>query len=276
MRRLFPFFILLLLALLPAHAQDAAPYRFAYISGADKEIWIVNADGSESRQITHDGKGNTTTQTLIAASPDGNYLAYFTDSWYVTGSNAQIPQGPGPVYKLAVLNLHTGERVLLTEQDSFGSAVWSPNSQQLAFASFDAPVNSDYCYHWKAYVMGRDGSNRREIGRGKCSNADLSWSPDGATVLYTAREDGDEYAQLYAMNPDGSNIRRLTHFDRCFICYNAQWTPDSQSIVLYNHPDLFIMQADGSGLRQLTNFEEVYNVYGVTHARFGAPYGLSR
>ncbi|MEZ4671232.1 MAG: hypothetical protein R3E39_25285 [Anaerolineae bacterium] len=238
---------------------------FVYISSVDKEIWAMNLDGSSPRQLTHDGKGQTTYQTLLAASPDGHYLAYFTDSWYIVKEGRQVQ-------KLALLDLTTGEQSLLTNQDSTGNVVWSPDSQQLAYARYDVPTVPDYCYRWKAYVIPFEGGPSREIGHGQCSSAELRWSPDGSTILYTSKEAGGDYPQLYAMNPDGTKIRRLTDTKSgCFICYFPQWTPDGQSIVFYNHPDLYSMRSDGSDLRKLTDFQEIYNVIDVAHARYNQP-----
>ncbi|MFM7840245.1 MAG: TolB family protein, partial [Nitrospira sp.] len=97
-------------------------------------------------------------------------------------------------------------------------------------------------------------------------------APDGRTIVFTSMRDGDP--DLYAMNLDGTHVRRLT----TELGYDggAFFSPDSKRIVYRAaHPqnrteleaytallaqrlvapgpwDLFVMNADGSGRRQVT------------------------
>jgi Tol biopolymer transport system component len=52
------------------------------------------------------------------------------------------------------------------------------------------------------------------------------WSPDGRQVAFTSNRDGTY--NLYVMNADGSNVRRLTHLGK--ISCPAAWSPDGQWI----------------------------------------------
>lgn len=78
-------------------------------------------------------------------------------------------------------------------------------------------------------------------------------APKG-TILFTSnRESWDD---CYAMNADGSNVRRLTTFG---FCYDAHFSPDGTKIVFTHQenadalPDIWVMNADGSNARNLTN-----------------------
>ena len=73
-------------------------------------------------------------------------------------------------------------------------------------------------------------------------------------------------ANLYTINPDGTGLRQLTHFDPSDRVVPGSYSPDGASIVFGTSagavggvlPDVFVMNADGTGLRQLTktrNFE---------------------
>lgn len=70
-------------------------------------------------------------------------------------------------------------------------------------------------------------------------------------ILFISTASGS--AQLYSMNPDGSDIRRITN-DPNFPIINARWSPDGTKIVVENptggYPHygaaLFVMTADGS------------------------------
>jgi Tol biopolymer transport system component len=98
-------------------------------------------------------------------------------------------------------------------------------------------------------------------------------SPDGKRIVFTSLKDGD--LEIYTMNADGSDVRRLTNtpgYDG-----GAWWSPDGKQIVYRaNHPtdsaelkiyrdllaqrlvrpgkvEVFIMNADGSDQRQITH-----------------------
>ena len=53
----------------------------------------------------------------------------------------------------------------------------------------------------------RDG-RRRVVANFKGSNSAPAWAPDGSTLAVTLSRAGG--SQLFLINPDGSNVRRLT------------------------------------------------------------------
>lgn len=81
-------------------------------------------------------------------------------------------------------------------------------------------------------------------------------SPDKSQLLFISNRDGN--SEIYAMNIDGSNIRRLTNNKTEET--NANWSPDGSRIVFESSPqigvesDIWIMNADGSNQQNLTNF----------------------
>jgi Tol biopolymer transport system component len=85
---------------------------------------------------------------------------------------------------------------------------WSPGGQKIAFVD-----NS------QVYVMNVDGSAQTRLTSpllGECDgrarwDTGLAWSPDGRAIAFTRRFCGlGRYSEIYAMNADGSEQRRLT------------------------------------------------------------------
>lgn len=58
----------------------------------------------------------------------------------------------------------------------------------------------------------------------------VSWSPDGAWLLFSMDEGGSERTALYLLAPDGSSVRPLTGYPDA-IHHFGGWSPDSRQIV---------------------------------------------
>lgn len=100
---------------------------------------------------------------------------------------------------------------------------------------------------------GADGSIRR-LAELSGAAVEPEWSPAGDAVTLVSDEAGND--EIYAVAPDGSNLRRLTwntwEWDR-----HPTWSPDGQRLLFYSNRgdgrrQLWIMDADGSGLRNVS------------------------
>jgi len=80
-----------------------------------------------------------------------------------------------------------------------------------------------------------------------------AWSPDGSTIAFASKRNGT--FDLFAMNADGSDTRRLTSTKDDDV--QPDWSPDGKSIVLTRGSPgrLFVMDADGAGARRITKEE---------------------
>ena len=118
-----------------------------------------------------------------------------------------------------------------------------------------------------------DGSDVRQVTRFKTVSTYPQFSPDGKKIVFTSTRDGD--LELYDMNLDGSNPRRLTRdlgYDGgAWHSQDGQWivwranrpkTPEevkrykdlfAKNLVMPAKMELFTMRADGTEQRQITN-----------------------
>jgi TolB protein len=81
-----------------------------------------------------------------------------------------------------------------------------------------------------------------------------AWSPDGRTIAFVSNRDGA--MQLYAVSPDGSNLRRLTHGEADE--WAPAWSPDGGRLAFWSEreggqAEVFVMDADGSNVRRITS-----------------------
>lgn len=170
-----------------------------------------------------------------SVSPDGTKIAFCSlrDDQY---SQIYVANADG-----------SGEKRItkITTGDSCGP-VWSHDGKKIAFYSFALPHPSRNPAVW---VMDTDGSNLKRIVEHGLSP---SWSPDDKQMVYASNRDGK--FQIYAMNSDGTNVRRLTN-NKAEESAPA-WAPDGAAIVFVSdregeHPALFLMGADGSEQHRL-------------------------
>ena len=196
------------------------------IRGPDFEICVMDADGTNQRNLTN----NLHQETDPTWSPDGKHIAYAST----------IDRN----FEIYVMDTDGRNRRRLTNSGDVRihdwEPSWSPDSKRIAFTS-----NRDG--NKEIYVMDADGSNQRRLtnsGDAHIHNWEPSWSPDGKRIAFTS--DRDENKEIYVMNTDGGQQRNCTkdmHGD------NPSWSPDGKRIVFVSERDgnkeIYTINADG-------------------------------
>lgn len=97
----------------------------------------------------------------------------------------------------------TNPRRLTNNPANDDSPAWSPDGNSILFAS-------DRDGFWNIYEMSAVGADIRQLTTGRETNIEPCWGKDGGTIGFISSRDtiGGE---LYLMNRDGSNVRRITH-----------------------------------------------------------------
>jgi Tol biopolymer transport system component len=143
-------------------------------------------------------------------------------------------------------------------------AAWSPDTVKILFMSDRIP-DTTVTARFQIYVMNADGSNvgqltfpdpaRDSTGHliDTTSNFHPAWSPDRTKIAFASTRDTNP--EIYVMDPNGSNVVRLTH-DAADDAQPA-WSPDGSKIVFASTRDgnaeIYVMNADGTGLVNLTH-----------------------
>jgi WD40 repeat protein len=195
----------------------------------DFEIWVMNADGSNLRNLTN----NEASDLSPAWSPDGNEIAFVSNR-----------DGNDEIY---IINAEGNEVKRLTEtkdaSESFPS--WSPDGEKISFDS-----NRDG--NWEIYVMASDGTDVQRLTYNPAEDWISDWSPDSSQIVFESKRDGNY--EIYVMSFDGSEQRRLTN-NQVHDGFPA-WSPDGKQIAFMSNRDgdyeIYVMNADGSHQRQLT------------------------
>lgn len=269
MRTRLCLFLVAFTAALPAsRAQDAA-----------KEAQFL----THTRQLLYEGRRSG--EGYFSA--DGKFLVFQSER-----------EADNPFYQIYLLNLESGDVNRVSPGTGKTTCAFlRPGSDEVLFASthvdpealakqqteldFRATGKSrryawDYDDRMELFVSKRDGSNVRRLTDAPGYDAEGSYSPDGKLIVFCSlrhafpltqlspedrkRMDTDTayFGDIYLMNADGSNVRRLTRTPG----YDGGpfFSPDGQRVLWrrFNEKgdtaDIYTMKLDGSDVRRLTDF----------------------
>jgi len=223
----------------PLSGSGGGLIAFVSDRSGNQDVWIMNADGSDPRQLTT----NSAQDGWPAWSPDGTRLAFQSRRGGAFNIFVAAVLGGSQVDDGAVQKLTSS----LPGRDSWEPA-WSPDGRQLAYSAAQAS-GSDL------FVMNADGTGKQRLTEDKAIDGGPAWSPDGRQIAFLTSRDGDW--EIYVMEADGSNVRRLTN--QAGQDHSPSWSPDGARIAFVSDRDgneeIYVMAADGANPQRLTNSE---------------------
>jgi len=189
----------------PAWSPDGERIAYMGYEGAQAEIWVMDADGDNVRQLT----ANLGQDTEPAWHPNGGRIAF-----------ASSRDGGSDI---CVMDADGSDVVNLTQTPWYErSPSWSPDGTRIAY-------ESEQYGSREIHVMDADGSNQMNLSEHPGEDIDPDWSPDGETIVFASDRDGDICTYLYLMDADGRNPRKLTSVtDRSE--FDPAWSPDGSRI----------------------------------------------
>ncbi len=185
-----------------------ASTEIAFISNrsGNKEVYVMNADGSAQRAAT----GNRSINAFPAWAPNGDELLYTSYRY----------RGQPALFLLSRGRRKPGR--LLSRIDDGGPVYrgsFAPDGERLAFVkSVDGAP--------EIFTAGPAGQSLRRLTRHRAIDISPTWSPDGKRLAFVSDRSGAP--QVYVMDTDGSNVRRLT-FQGTYNTAPA-WSPDGRWI----------------------------------------------
>ncbi len=177
---------------------------FVSARSGHKEIWVMDYDGANQRQLTHLGS----TSLSPRVSPDGSRVAFSSltkSGWDILMFSIDLNR--------TISFPHFGGTNL--------SPAWSPDGTRLALSSSRGG-------HSEIYVCDASGANLRAMTTGRGLNVSPTWNrKTGAQIAYV--DDSVHLPQIYTMETDGTNQQRMT--DQGY-AVDPNWSPNGQFLAL--------------------------------------------
>lgn len=230
----------------PTWSPDATRMAFRWLDPeGDVGVYVAEADRSDPQLLASEA-------ATPSWSPDGRSIAYTkladdTKGLWIADVEAAL-DGRSEAHRQVT-------SVSTTTVEEFPS--WSPDGTRLIFNSQRAG-NSDI------WVVNVDGTGLRNLTRHPALDSPASWSPDGGHIVFGSTRRSPSGApmrlvgDIYVMEADGSDVRRLTHAPRG--SYGPAWSPDGRRIAFNSQRDgnseVYVMRADGTRERRLTRHRE--------------------
>jgi TolB protein len=208
-----------------------------------ERVYVINRDGSGLKRLTGPGGGKY--DGYASWSPDGTKLIFrreysISNDIYFMDSTGNDQKNLTNIWTLGKLSLNMfsefpwspdSQRIVFTSNregsfkiyimdrngenlrqlmrnsntEEYG-AVWAPNRNTIAYVSTGGAKDET-----DIFTLNVDSPRTKPINITKSPHHDTSpvWSPDGTQILFVS--DRDSNKELYIMNSDGSNVRRVTH-----------------------------------------------------------------
>jgi TolB protein len=200
-----------------------------------KEIWMMDYDGSNQRDLTR----YHSITTMPSVSPDGANVAY-------TSFAHGRPE-------IMIQSLETGRHLVFYNQSASMNAQLSyfPDGKSVVFSS---TASGGYA---QIYKSNANGSGLQRISNARAVEVEPKVNPrTGSEIVFVSGRSGPQ--QLYIMNADGANVQRLT--DGTGEASNPCWSPDGRFIAFAwtrgfepGNFNIFIMDVASREYTQLTH-----------------------
>lgn len=194
----------------PAWSPDGSRIAFTRIypdQNFRNEIWIMDADGSNLQRTGIEGYG-------ARWSLDGTRFIFTnTGNWGASGLKGS------DIYTSRIDG--SDIRQLSSTAGDEWYASWSADGSRIVFSY---TVDGIYA-HNEIYAMNADGTGRSQLTSNTVCDDGPRWSPDGSRIAFISDLAAAEQWEVYIMNADGGNVRRVTNSPSGSTAINPAWVP---------------------------------------------------
>ncbi|HEY0099890.1 MAG TPA: di-heme oxidoredictase family protein [Pyrinomonadaceae bacterium] len=215
----------------PAFSPDGTQIVFQRSVGGNINIFVMNNDGTNLRQLT-----NTGVDMSPAWSPNGTKIAFGSRR---TG-----------IWQIFLMNPDGTNQVNISNSNANDSwPAWSSNSGSITFTRSQPTMTPPF---EKIWTMSSSGTGQTQITFGAGNDERPSFSPDNGSIVFGSDRDGNW--EIYKAPSSGGTPTRLTNHPADDT--NPTWSPDNASIAFAstrnNATRIWAMATDGSTQTQIS------------------------
>lgn len=254
-------------------------------------IQVLELDGVKPQRLI---KHVSCCESRTEWSPDGTHLLYHS-TMILTGDREYVESTRPQIF---VANANTGDIHQVTKGPRFNYfPIWSKDGTQIVYASGpkDAPGLDIYLQEFPRgrtqrltheeldlrYMVGcpqdnmvafveservgavlkvLDISSKKvtSLTKRAYTETTIAWSPDGKQIAFSGWPDGRANYQIFIIDRDGSNERRLTPGIQAKS--RPQWSPDGSQIAFKLEQekrfDIYAIDVDGTNLKRISKGDE--------------------
>lgn len=195
----------------PTEMEKSTKIAFESTLSGGYDIWTINADGTDLRQLTRRSERNR----FPSWSPDGTKIVFVSN---------QLKRS---TFTIFIMNADGSNQVKISDIPGWnGHPEWSPDGTRIAYDSSSSG-------NIEIMVMKADGSNPVNLTNHPSRDSAPSWSPDGKKIAFISDRDGNE--EIYTMNADGSGQVNLSN--NKYSDDSPAWSPDGTKIAFVSTRD---------------------------------------
>jgi Tol biopolymer transport system component len=239
--------------MLPEWSGDGKKLVYTSIVNGVATLWTVNADLTGLKQLVVDSNppANSFNNQLYGSwSPDGASIAFYRSIggsqvgiavMDADGSNVRwlAPLGDAPSWSstnriafgkdgfIWTVSPDSSGLVRVTSTGDDIMPKWSRDGSRLAFLHVIPSIGTNHDRDYEVVTTRGDGTDRRTLAAGAI-NENISWSPDGAYVLYDRRDVSDPTqpkCALYKVPVGGGPSVNVTPGRGVGSCGGSSWRP---------------------------------------------------
>lgn len=194
--------------------------------GRPGALFSMRAGGENRKRLSHRCRGQCLEDYEPSYSPDGNQIAFSRAFGPIVNDNAS--EIDIMVMRRNGTQIRTIKRFRLNGRNlEPHSAVWSPNGERLALMLLDATSPSKKS---AIFTLELDTDELDRVTPFHLNAGNPDWSPNGARILFNSNFEGQAAANLFTVDPDGSNLRQLTDNPRGRSFFEPTWSPTGRQI----------------------------------------------